>query len=76
MKMKWIKREIKCQTQLVRSVSNHHQPMLNRREMKIRSQQVKHIFLVFFGIKINAKLKWTKYGQTSNSIQINFNKSN
>ena len=33
-------------------------------------------FFGIFGIKINAKLKWTKYGQTSNSIQINFNKSN
>ena len=50
--------------------------MLNRREMKIRSQQVKHIFFGIFEIKINAKLKWTKYGQTSNSIQINLNKSN
>ena len=71
-----MEKEIKCQTQLVKSESNHHQPMLNRREMKIRSQQVKHILLVFFELKINAKIKWTKYGQTSNSIQINFNKSN
>ena len=71
-----MEKERKCQTQLVKSESNHHQPMLNRREMKVRSQQVKHIFLGIFGVKINAKLKWTKYGQTSNSIQINFNKSN
>ena len=47
MKMKWMERKFKHQTQLVKSESNHHQPMLNRREMNITSQQVKHIFLVF-----------------------------
>jgi hypothetical protein len=56
-KMKWMDKEIKHQTQLIKCEPSHHQPMLNRREMKITSQQVKHIFLVFFELKINAKIK-------------------
>ena len=47
MKMKGSEREFKYQIQLVKSESNHHQPILNRRGMKVTSQQVKHIFLVF-----------------------------
>ena len=36
------------QNTMVKCEWDHHQPMVNKSEMKIRSQEMSNIFLVFF----------------------------